>query len=128
MRVKRKRKREQSGAEVVRVGGGLLSWLFGYYVSENLTFDNPECNLPILKQLGYSPSPFKRNYSLTNMQEDLFKDQAIESKVGLLYHVMVSNKSLDDRFMFSPDVNTTLINTNSEQEIPTLSQTYLWMS
>ena len=62
------------------------------------------------------------------MQEDLFKDQAIESKVGLLYHVMVSNKSLDDRFMFSPDVNTTLINTNSEQEIPTLSQTYLWMS
>ena len=29
---------------------------------------------------------------------------------------MVSNKSLDDRFMFSPDVNTTLINTDSELE------------
>ena len=69
------------------------------------------------------------NYSneLMNMEENLFKDHAIESKVGLLYHVMVSNKSLDDRFMFSPDVNTTLINTNSEQEILTLSLTYLWM-
>ena len=30
--------------------------------------------------------------------------------------IMVPNKSWDDRFMFSPDVNTTLINTNSGQE------------